>query len=173
MTGVGFLPMVLGIMIAATSVPTLVLARTGPRPLAATGLLVSAGGLYWLSQLTVDSSYLGGVLWPLLLLGLGIGTAVATSINTATVDTAAEDAGVASAAVNAVQQVGGSAGLALLASIASATLGEHGDLTADRAAIEGYTNAFAVAAAVHLAGAVVVALLIRLARSPSTPVTRH
>ena len=118
MTGVAFLPMVACIVLAANTVPALLLPRTGPKPLVVVGMLLGAGGLFWFSFLTPESGYAAHVLGPLLMIGLGMGTAMSTSINTATYGVEPGDAGVASASVNTMQQVGGSVGTALLSSIA-------------------------------------------------------
>ncbi|CAA9270146.1 MAG: Uncharacterized MFS-type transporter [uncultured Arthrobacter sp.] len=154
MTGLAFLPMVLTSMAAATAVPSLLLDRLGQRTLTVNGLLIAAGALYWLSFLTEDSTYFGGILTPLLLLGIGLGTSVSTSINRATSRTLPEDAGPASAAINAVQQIGGSIGLALLASIAATVTESSGSVT------DGYGAAFFTAGLIFIATAAVVAILI-------------
>ena len=83
-----------------------------------------------LTQLTVSSSYVSGVLPALLLLGLGLGVIFAQAINNATAGVAPQDSGVASALVNTMQQVGGSIGTSALSTIAlSATatylIGHH------------------------------------------------
>ena len=72
----------------------------------------------YLTQLTVTSSYLGGVLPALLILGLGFGMIFAPAINTATAGVPRQDSGVASALVNTMQQVGGSIGTSALSTIA-------------------------------------------------------
>ncbi|HYH32870.1 MAG TPA: MFS transporter [Pseudonocardia sp.] len=163
-TGVAFLPMVGGIVLAANTVPALLLPRIGPKPLVVVGMLLGAGGLSWLSFLTPDSGYPGHVLGPLLMIGLGMGTAMSTSINTATYGVEPGDAGVASASVNTMQQVGGSVGTALLSSIAgTAAAGSAGPPLA--AALHGYTTAFAVAAGIFVAGAVVVGFLVPAGRT--------
>ena len=97
MTGVAFLPMVACIVLAANTVPALLLPRTGPKPLVVVGMLLGAGGLFWFSFLTPESGYAAHVLGPLLMIGLGMGTAMSTSINTATYGVEPGDAGVASA----------------------------------------------------------------------------
>jgi predicted MFS family arabinose efflux permease len=164
MTGVAFLPMVACIVLAANTVPALLLPRTGPKPLVVVGMLLGAGGLFWFAFLTPESGYAAHVLGPLLMIGLGMGTAMSTSINTATYGVEPGDAGVASASVNTMQQVGGSVGTALLSSIAgTAAAGFAGPPLA--AALHGYTTAFAVAAGIFVVGAVVVGFLIPAGRT--------
>ncbi|MDT7742859.1 MAG: hypothetical protein QOE59_1937 [Actinomycetota bacterium] len=172
-TGVAMLPMVAAIMSASTTMPALLLPRIGPKPLIATGLLLGAGALFWFSFLS-PGSYAGHVLGPLILMGLGMGTAMSTSINTATLGVDPHDAGVASASVNTMQQVGGSVGTALLSSIAgtatAAALAVAG--TSPRAAtLAGYDRAFVVASVIFLVGAVVCGSLVPAGRPHATPTT--
>ncbi len=171
-TGVAMLPMVAAIMTVSTTMPALLLPRVGPKPLITTGLLLGAGALFWFSFLSPGSSYAGHVLGPLILMGLGMGTAMSTSINTATLGVAPQDAGVASASVNTMQQVGGSVGTALLSSIAgtatAAALAVAG--TSPRAAtLAGYDRAFVVASVIFLVGAVVCGSLVPAGRPHATP----
>jgi EmrB/QacA subfamily drug resistance transporter len=165
-TGLLFLPMVGGILIASTLSSVVLLPRIGPRVLIASGLLLSGGGTAWLGQLTVTSSYLGGMLPALLAMGLGFGMIFAPATNTATAGVPTKDSGVASALVNTMQQVGGSIGVSILSTIAaSATtsylLTHHtGGQAAAIAATHGYTLAFTISAALLGLGAVLAVLLL-------------
>ncbi|MEV4055913.1 MFS transporter [Amycolatopsis sp. NPDC049688] len=166
-SGVGFLPMVATLMLAATTATAVLLPRVGPRPLVPTGMAIAAGGLFWLSGIGLDSTYASGVLGPLLVMGFGIGLAMAPAMSVATFGVEAHDAGVASAAVNTMQQVGGSIGTALLSTLAgnAATAYLAGKVPtpqlAAEAAIESYTTAFTWAAVIFVAGAVLSGLLLR------------
>ncbi len=88
-----------------------------------------------------------------------------TAINNATLGVAPLDTGVASATVNAAQQVGASLGTALLSTLAaSATTsflaGQRPTPTlVAQAAVHGYTTAFGVSAGVFAAAAVIAGLL--------------
>ena len=150
-TGLLFLPMI-GCILLSSNLSSIVPARLGPRVLIAAGMLLGAGGMAYLTQLTVTSSYVSAVLPALLLLGLGFGMIFAPAINTATAGVAREDSGVASALVNTMQQVGGSIGTSALSTIAlSATasylVAHHtGPLAPAIAATHGYTIAFGVSA---------------------------
>jgi EmrB/QacA subfamily drug resistance transporter len=159
-TGAAFLPMIAGLMVGATQAPIRLLPRVGPRALLAGGLVVCAGALSWLSLLSPGSTYGTGVVGPLIIMGLGMGTAISTVFSTATAATAPEDAGVTSATVNVVQQVGGSVGIALLASVAGSATASAQRMTAQAAALHGYATGFLVAAAIFVATAVLVALLV-------------
>jgi hypothetical protein len=59
------------------------------------------------------------VLGPLLVAGLGFGFAIAPAMSTGTFGVAPQDAGVASAVLNAGQQIGGSIGTSLLNTLAA------------------------------------------------------
>jgi EmrB/QacA subfamily drug resistance transporter len=176
-TGLAFLPMNLTILVTATLVNTKVLARTGPRPLIPTGLLVAGVGMALLTRIGVDTAYASHVLPSLVLVGLGFGLVIAPSFATATLGVPRQDSGVASAMVSTSQQVGGSIGTALLSTLAvSAT---HDALAANglrQAAVEGYTTAFWWTAAIFAAGALVTGALLRsgvrleMARAPAEPV---
>jgi len=151
-TGLLFLPMIGCILISSNLSSIVGLARFGPRVLIATGMLLSAGGMAYLTQVTVTSGYPSAVLPALLILGLGFGMIFAPAINTATFGVARQDSGVASALVNTMQQVGGSIGTSAISTIAlSATasylITHHASARAPAvAATHGYTVAFGVSA---------------------------
>ncbi|HEY5835192.1 MFS transporter [Streptomyces sp.] len=118
-TGLGFLPMIGGLMVAAQLVTNTLLPRLGPRPIVPLGMGLAVGGMAWLTTLDLGSSYAAGVLPPLVVIGFGLGLVMPAAMSVATAGIAAEDAGVASAAVNTMQQVGGSIGTALLNTLAA------------------------------------------------------
>ena len=167
-SGAAFLPMTFAIAISAGLATTRLLPRVGPRPLITGGMVAIAAALVWLAQLQVDSTYAAHVLPAIVLLGLGMGQVFAPVFNTATLNVDQRDAGVASAMVNTMQQVGGAVGTALLSTLAaSATTdyvttngGPSPDVIA-AAEVHGYTTAFWVAAAIIAAGSVVVGLTLR------------
>jgi hypothetical protein len=111
-------------MLSATTAGSILVPRVGPRPLVPVGALVAAGGMAYLTRLDLHSTYAGGVLPGLVVIGLGLGLVFAPVQNAATSGVEHRDAGVASAMINTVQQIGGSIGTALLSSFA-ATAGEH------------------------------------------------
>lgn len=92
---------------------------------------------------------------------------MAPAMNTGTLGIDAADAGVASAMVNTMQQVGGSLGTALLSTVAaSATtsfLAGHrpSGALAGQATVHGYTTAFWWGLAIFAAGAIACGLLLR------------
>jgi predicted MFS family arabinose efflux permease len=166
-SGLAYLPMIGALVATSTIASTVLLPRVGPRLLVLPGMLIAAAGMVVLAQLGVHSTYAADILPALVPLGVGIGLISAPAMNTATLGVGPGDAGVASAAVNTAQQVGGSLGTALLNTVATtATAGflagkvATPGIAAD-AAVHGYTTAFWWAAATFAAGAVICGLLLR------------
>jgi EmrB/QacA subfamily drug resistance transporter len=171
-SGVAFLPMVATLMISATSATAILLPRFGPKLLVMLGMLIAAGGMWWFSYIDTTSTYANGVLFPLMIFGVGIGLSMAPAMSVAVLGVDARDSGVASAMVNTAQQVGGSIGTALLSTIAAnvATSFIAGKTPSPQllaeAAVHSYTTAFATAAGIFAFGAIVCGLLLR----PGVPV---
>jgi len=165
-TGLLFLPMVGCILISSNLSSIVGLARLGPRVLIAAGMLLGCGGMAYLTQVTVASSYASAVLPALLILGLGFGMIFAPAINTATFGVARRDSGVASALVNTMQQVGGSIGTSALSTIALSTAASYlithrtSPLAPASAATHGYTIAFSVSAALLGLGFILAIVLL-------------
>ena len=165
-SGLLFLPFVGGILVSSTVSSIVALPRVGPRALIASGMLLSTGAMAYLTQLTVTSSYAAVILPAVIVMGLGFGVIFAVTINTATAGVRRQDAGVASALVNTMQQVGGSIGLSALSTVAltatASYLAAHhtGRLAPAIAATHGYTTAFAVAAAILGLGVILAVVLL-------------
>jgi EmrB/QacA subfamily drug resistance transporter len=165
-TGLAFLPLPVVLVATAMTVQNVLLKRVGPRPLMTIGLLLGAGGMVWLAQLTPTASYGTHVLPALLLLGVGIGSTSPPAMFTATYNVPPVDAGVASAMVNTMQQSGGAIGAAglstIFASAVSSYLHTHtpSPQLTSAAAVHGYTTAFWVAAAIFATGAILVGTLV-------------
>jgi EmrB/QacA subfamily drug resistance transporter len=165
-SGLAFLPLIGCILLSSNVSSIVTLPRLGPRVLISTGMLFGAGGMAYLTQLTVTSSYAGGVLPALLIMGLGFGMIFAPAINTATAGVQRQDSGVASALVNTMQQVGGSIGVSALSTIvltatASYLAAHHtGPLAPAIAATHGYTVAFAVSAGIFGLGVILAIVLL-------------
>ncbi|MGW5432567.1 MFS transporter [Streptomyces sp. NPDC004059] len=114
--GLAFLPVTVAIAVGA-GLSQRFLPALGPRPfmMAGTGLVVI--GLVWQTFIRPDSSYLGGVLGPMLVFGFGMGLNFVTATVTAVSGVAQHEAGAASGLLNAMQQVGGSLGLSILTTV--------------------------------------------------------
>jgi EmrB/QacA subfamily drug resistance transporter len=165
-SGLAFLPMIGCILLSSNVSSIVTLPRFGPRVLITIGMLCGAAAMTYLAQLTVTSSYLGGILPALVIMGLGFGMIFAPAINTATAGVQRQDSGVASALVNTMQQVGGSIGTSALSTIgltATATyLAAHhaGPLAPAIAATHGFTTAFTVSAAIFGLGVILAITLL-------------
>jgi len=169
--GFAFLPFSLGIILGA-GVASNLLPRTGPKPLIIPGLLAGAAGLLFLSRLQADSSYLTHVLPAMVVMSLGMAFTFIPVSTTALHGIGHEDAGVGSALLNTVNQIGGAVGTALLNTVAvaattawlaaNATLGKAG---IPQALTEGYTRAFLVGSALLVSAAVVAAVMLTVGRN--------
>ena len=164
-TGVAFLPMTVVVMLSATLASTKLVPRVGPRVLVTTGMALGAAAMLYLTGLGVHSTYATAILPTLVAIGVGLGLVFAPAMNTATLGVRPEDAGVASAAVNTSQQVGGAVGTALLSTLAASATAAFLSGTAvtpaaqAAAAVHGYTTAFAWSAGIFAVGAVIAGLL--------------
>ncbi len=114
--GLASLPISLGVFVAAGALGK-ILTRTGPRPVMFTGALFGVAGMLLLTQIDVESSFWTLVFPGELLFGMGMGMIFVPLANIALINIEPNDAGVASAVLNASQQVGGSLGTALLNSV--------------------------------------------------------
>jgi hypothetical protein len=112
-TGAAYLPVCLGVAVAA-GVTSQLVSRTGTRPLTVTGALIAAGGVYWLSLIPVDGSYLSDLLPGLVVMSIGLGALFVAVTTAANAGVPADKPGLAAALLNASQQLGGALGLANL-----------------------------------------------------------
>jgi EmrB/QacA subfamily drug resistance transporter len=163
-TGLGFLPLAATIMLTAPRISAVWLARFGPRILITSGMIAGASAMVWLTRLSAGSSYAGGVLPALIVLGLAMAAIMAPSFATATQGVDPEHAGAASGMVNTAQQVGGAVGTALLSSIFASAVTHSNRRAPGAAAIHGYRLAFWVAAGLFALGAVAVGAVLRTSR---------
>jgi len=150
--------------------------HTGPRVPLVTGLAVAAVGIWRLSEVPADASYVADLLPALVLSGLGIGLAFVTMSIGALEGVEDRDAGLASGLVNTTQQIGGALGVAVMSTIALSRTGEI--LAADphaspaAALTAGFGDALGAGAAFAAAGAVLAAVLIRRRHSPAEEAER-
>jgi EmrB/QacA subfamily drug resistance transporter len=157
--GVAFLPITVASQSGSWLIARRLMPRVPPRALMVPGALVAAAGLALLTQLHVDSGYVTVVLPAELLLGAGLSTMMVPAFSTATRGVEPRQAGVASAVVNATQQVGASLGVAVLNSIAVvATAAFAGPRPV--AIVHGFAQATAVGAGIMLLAALVAGVVI-------------
>jgi EmrB/QacA subfamily drug resistance transporter len=123
--------------------------RIGSRPLMAAGLALQAAALAWLaSELSPTLSY-GRMVVPFILAGAGMALVFAPSANAVLGSVRADQAGQASGATNAIREVGGVLGIAVLSSV----FRTNGGYTSAHAFVSGLTPAVGVAAAMLAFGA--------------------
>jgi EmrB/QacA subfamily drug resistance transporter len=166
-TGVGFLPMTVGIILAATLSSRFV-GRIGIRIPLLVGPAMAVIGMLWISRITPTSSYMM-VLGPLLIIALGMGFTFVPITLTAVAGVEPREAGLASALLNTMQQVGGALGLAVLATVAIdatksrlSALHQTTTKALDIATKHGYTTAFLVSSGIAFIGLLVSIFVIRV-----------
>jgi EmrB/QacA subfamily drug resistance transporter len=174
-TGLVFLPFAAAIGVGVHAATNLI-ARAGVRLPLAVGFAVTAAGMLLLSRVSEHGSYLADVLPGMIIAGLGLGTvlvAVAVSVLTGARD---EESGMLSGLNTTGHEIGGSLGIAILATIATGALGGTAGPGAAADAIGDAYLAAAVIAAVASAAALVIlpsakAFMPKLALAP--PVAVH
>ena len=120
--GLAFLPMTAVMFSTVQFVPRLS-ARWGDARLLVTGVALALAGMTWLSRLGETTPFFPAIALPLVVLGLGMGAALAPLTAAGIAGVAPADAGAASGVVNAAQQLGVSLGVSLLVTVAAAANG--------------------------------------------------
>jgi EmrB/QacA subfamily drug resistance transporter len=138
-------------------------ARIGPRLQMTTGPVVAGVGLGLMARLTVDHSYLTGVLPGVLVLGVGLVLTVAPLTSTAMGSAPGEHAGLASAVNNDVARTAGLLAVAIIPVVA----GLSGDAYLHSAVFaHGFRIACMISAGLCVLGGVLAAFMIRNLRGP-------
>jgi predicted MFS family arabinose efflux permease len=161
--GAAFLPTTV-LIFGVSRLAARLLGRFPPVPLAMAGIVPVIAGMAWLSRISAATTYVPGVLGPMILFGIGMGLAFVPLTTAALAGVAAADSGAASSMVNVTQQVGGALGLAVLVTVfgqASRAAGGHQPLVHGMASAFGVATCFDVCALLVMAGA---ALLARRGR---------
>jgi hypothetical protein len=119
-----------------------------------------AGGLYWLSRIPVDGSYVADILPGILVISLGGGGVFVGATTAANAGVGEDKAGLAAGLLNTGQQVGTALGLAILSALATAhtTALLHSGSTVAEAATQGFGRALLGGAAFVVAGAAIAML---------------
>ena len=166
--GLAFLPANLIMAAFSLSLSARVVMRFGLRRPLTAGLMLAAAGLALFARAPVAGSFISDVLPPMVLLGVGAGLGFNPVLLAAMGDVRAEESGLASGIVNTSFLLGGSLGLATLASLAAtrtaAVLAAGADHSAALAA--GYGLAFLVAALFAGAGGLLGGALLRSGAMP-------
>jgi EmrB/QacA subfamily drug resistance transporter len=133
-SGVAFLPFA-GTIVVVSGIVSQLIPRTGARPLMLAGSALTTVGMYWFSHISVHSTYLNGLLGPILVEATGLGMLFVPLSLVALARVRDEDSGLASSLLNTGQQVGGAIGLAALGTVTwTAVTGSVHSQVADAAA---------------------------------------
>jgi len=169
--GLAFLPANIIMAVLSVGASAKLVSRYGLRVPLATGLFVAAAGLALFARAPVDGSFAIDVLPGMMLLGIGAGVAFNPVLLAAMGDVAPNESGLASGVVNTSFMMGGSLGLAVLASVAAARTDDLLGMGAAQALAlnDGYRLAFALGALFALGAALLGALLLRPQREAPLP----
>jgi Na+/melibiose symporter-like transporter len=118
-TGICFLP-VAGLLLVGGPASTPLVRRLGTKVVVSAGLTIIAGGLGWLATTSATTTFVGGVLGPFIILGLGFGLTMAPITESIMGSLPRAQAGAGSAMNSTVMQVGGALGVAIIGSVLSA-----------------------------------------------------
>jgi EmrB/QacA subfamily drug resistance transporter len=145
--------------------------KVGFRPVAATGMALLGAGSLLLTQVSVGGSYLGDMIFGLLIFGAGIGPDFATATIAALAGVSERESGVASGLSNTAFQIGGALGVAIVSTVAVSRsedfLAANGGANPLLVLTEGFQSAFL--ACVVLAGIGVALALALLGRPHEAP----
>ena len=117
--GAAYLPVTFCLAIAS-GVSSQLFARIGTRPVIVGGALLSAAGIYFLSRIPVDGSYVPDVLPGLVMMAVGFGAVFVGVTTAANAGVPADKAGLAAGLLSTSQQLGMALGLAILSAVATA-----------------------------------------------------
>ncbi len=129
--------------------------RLGSRPFMVGGLALQAGALAWLASAISTHLHYSAMIAPFVMAGAGMALVFAPSANAVLSSVHTNQAGQASGANNAIREVGGVLGVAVLASVFTGA----GSYVSPQAFVNGLIPAIWVGAGVLAGGALVVAAL--------------
>jgi EmrB/QacA subfamily drug resistance transporter len=129
--------------------------KVGSRPLMFTGLTLQASALVWFATILDPAMSYGQIVVPFVMAGTGMALVFAPAANAVLSSVPAKAAGQASGATNAIREVGGVLGIAVLATVFSSA----GSYASPQAFSDGLQPAILVGAAVLAMGAIA-ALLV-------------
>jgi EmrB/QacA subfamily drug resistance transporter len=167
-TGATFLPMTVLIIFIAP-IAGRIADRVGPRWLMSGGMVLLTGALLLFATLDAHSSW-WDIVPGLVVGGVGMSVTMAPTTAAAMASVPVAKAGVGSAVINSMRQVGGSLGIAIMGALVATTV--HVKPFDPRYAAEfvpGYHRALHVGAAILLAGAVVAVAAIRKVHHAEEP----
>jgi MFS family permease len=137
--------------------------RIGGRPLMSLGLALQATGLAWIAFVSTPTVAYSELVGPFVLSGIGMGLFFAPVANVVLSTVRPEEEGQASGATNAIRELGGVFGVAVLASV----FAHYGGYGTGQSFVDGMTPAIYVGAGVVALGGLA-ALGITRVRRPKT-----
>jgi EmrB/QacA subfamily drug resistance transporter len=168
-TGATFLPMTMLIILVAPAAGKFS-DRVGSRWLMAVGMILLSVSLFTFSRLDASSDF-WNLLPGLLVGGLGMGLVMTPTTAAVMGSVPVEKAGVGSAVLNSMRQVGGSLGIAVMGAIvASQVDAPPGTPEAAAGFVTGFQHALVVASLIALGGAFLSVATVRKYRHAETPV---
>jgi EmrB/QacA subfamily drug resistance transporter len=138
--------------------------RIGSRPLMAAGLALQATAMAWLAAVSTPTVAYSALVIPFILAGTGMALVFAPAANAVLSAVRPDEAGQASGATNAIRELGGVLGVAVLASVFTA----NGGYESPQAYVDGMTAALPIGAAVLAAGAVLALFIPGRKATPGT-----
>jgi MFS transporter len=160
--GLAFLPMGIVFLVVSVFLSARLVNRFGAKSIIISGMALQTIGYLLLSPISIAESYFGGLLLPMLLIGIGTGLGF-TAINiVALAGVRRGEEGLASGLINTSRQIGGPIGLAVLLTVANfETPSYSGHLVVQSAAamVTGFGYAFLAAALLTGIGIFFTALL--------------
>jgi EmrB/QacA subfamily drug resistance transporter len=139
--------------------------RIGGRPLMVTGLGLQAVGLAWIAVVSTPTVAYSALVVPFILSGVGMALYFAPVANVVLSSVRPEEEGQASGANNAIRELGGVFGVAVLASV----FAHYGGYGTGQSFVDGLAPALYVGAAVVAAGAVAALGIARKPRRQEAP----
>jgi predicted MFS family arabinose efflux permease len=158
----GFSPLEAGVRMLVWTGATMIVApiagataeRVGPRAFITAGLALQGAALAWIAAAAAPGVTFGALVIPFAMAGVGMALTFAPSASAILGSVAPERAGTASGTSNAVREIGGVFGVAVLASVFAGA----GGYATPQAFVDGFVPALTVGSVVVLGGAVLAAV---------------
>lgn len=161
-SGLAFLPIPVSVFASSQLVSRRLADRYSVRVIAGTGMALSAIGLGAMALVLGTHTTYAALVLPMVLLGLGNGSAFVPLTAAGLTGVEPADRGVASGLVNVTQQLGGALGLAVLVTVfATAKSASAAPVAVIDSFVTGATRGFAVAALLLAAGFAVLMIALR------------
>jgi EmrB/QacA subfamily drug resistance transporter len=169
--GLAFLPTTLVMGSLSLGFSEKLIMRFGPRNTLIPGVCMVVLALLLFARTPVEGNYLTDLLPPFLLIGVGVGTSFPAIMTLAMSGATPQDSGLASGLVNTSMQVGGSIGLAVLATLSTErteSLLDRGESLAS-ALSSGYHVAYLIGAGLAAIAAAIAVFVLRAPQPAAMP----